>query len=642
MGRNQHLSPLYESGAFSFLDIRFADFLWKLADKKSQGILVAAALVSRNQHLGHICLDLPSAAGTALKEGGHSSPLVCPTLDVWIGALRSSGVVGEPGDFTPLVLDHKNRLYLHRYWEYEQNLAELIRKRVNSPPEPASLPENMMDLLFPSPETWETDWQKVAAFAAVTRKFCVISGGPGTGKTTTAARILALLTAQSGEKKLRIALTAPTGKAAARLQEAIVREKAKFGGKIPEDTESRASTIHRLLGYVPGSPDFRHNAENLLAADVVVVDEASMVDMALMSKLVQALPEHARLILLGDKDQLASVEAGYVMGDICDTGTVHHFSEKFCRELKKFAGQDMECSAAGNEPEICDCIVQLQKSHRFRNAGGIRAISQAINEGNGTKGVSLLRSDQYPDISWTDLPRRSHDLGRALRETILNGYGNYLKHPQNPAEVFTAFDTFRILCALRKGPFGVEEINRLAEQILSGTKIVHASETWYTGRPVLITRNDYQLKLFNGDVGIVLPDSESRGKNSVYFRGEGNAFRKVNPLRLPEHETVFAMTVHKSQGSEFDRVLLLLPDRDAPVLSRELLYTGITRAISRAEIWGTEEIFRTAVSRAIRRTSGLRDALWERCPAYGTSTPNAVKKCRNFLQKNQENTISGS
>lgn len=610
MARTVRLSPLHDCGAFSSLDIRFAEFLWKIADKKSQEILVAAALVSRNQHLGHICLDLPSAAGTALKEGGHSLPLVCPALDVWIDALRSSGVVGDPGNFTPLVLDHKNRLYLHRYWEYEQTLAELIRKRVNSPPEPASLPENMMDLLFPSPETGETDWQKVAAFAAITRKFCVISGGPGTGKTTTAARILALLTAQSGEKKLRIALTAPTGKAAARLQEAIVREKAKFGGKIREDTESRASTIHRLLGYVPGSPDFRHNAENPLAADVVVVDEASMVDMALMSKLVQALPEHARLILLGDKDQLASVEAGYVMGDICDTGTVHHFSEKFCRELKKFTGQNIECGAGGNEPEICDCIVQLRKNHRFREAGGIRAISQAINEGNGTKAAALLRSGQYPDISWTDLPR-SRDLGSALRETILQGYADYLKHPDDPEAVFTAFDRFRILCALRKGPFGAEEINSLAEQILSTAGILHVSGTWYTGRPVLISRNDYHLKLFNGDVGIALPDPESSGKSRVFFRGAKNAFRKFNPLRLPEHETVFAMTVHKSQGSEFDRVLLLLPARDAAVLSRELLYTGITRAVSHVQIWGTEEIFHSAVSRNIRRNSGLRDALWE-------------------------------
>ncbi|MGE0082991.1 MAG: exodeoxyribonuclease V subunit alpha [Desulfococcaceae bacterium] len=610
MKKSTRLSPLYDCGAFSSLDIRFADFLWKIADKKSEEILLSAALVSRSQRNGHICMDLTSAAGTSLKEGKNSIPVVCPALEDWLAVLGSSGVAGKPGDFKPLVLDHKNRLYLHRYWEYEQHLAELILKRVADPPESVSLPENIMDLLFPSPETGETDWQKVAAFAAMTRKFCVISGGPGTGKTTTVARILALLTAQAGEKKLRIALTAPTGKAAARLQEAIVREKARFGKIIQEDMESGASTIHRLLGYISGSPDFRHNAENPLSADVVVVDEASMVDMALMSKLVQALPEPARLILLGDKDQLTSVEAGYVLGDICDTGNVHPFSQNFCRDLKKFAGQELECKAKGDEPEICDCIVQLQKSHRFGDATGIQALSQAINEGSSTKAAALLKSGEYPDISWKELPR-SRDLGGALKETIIKGYGDYLKNPYNPTAVFRAFDSFRILCALRKGPFGVEEINRLTEQILSAAGIIHASGAWYKGRPVLISRNDYHLDLFNGDVGIALPDPDNGDNIRIFFRGDGNIFRKFNPMRLPEHETVFAMTVHKSQGSEFGRVVLILPDQDSPVLTRELLYTGITRAVSRAEIWGTEEVFSSAVSRNIRRTSGLRDALWE-------------------------------
>jgi exodeoxyribonuclease V alpha subunit len=601
-------SFLYDSGLFSFLDIRFAAFISGLdKGKNDREIMLSAALLSRNQRMGHICLDLPAMADQYISEKSAKG-IRCPKSADWIRILENSPVVGKAGDFRPLILDEKQRLYLHRYWEYEQHLAAEIRKRIPAVREKRDLSglKEKLEQFFPSRNPEETDWQKVAVFTALTRRFCVISGGPGTGKTTTVARILALLTETGEESPPRIALTAPTGKAAARLQEAILREKER--NAFPIRFSGEASTIHRLLGTVPGSADFRHHAGNPLHTDVLIVDEASMVDMALMSKLLQALPRHARLILLGDKDQLASVEAGYVLGDICDTGNVHSFSPSFCQAVREYTGQSLNFAAKGEETEICDCIVHLQKSYRFQDAGGIRQVSREINRGKGAGCLEMLQSGKYPDVSWTELPP-SRDLGSRIRGRVKQGFADYMKETGNPPAVFQAFQQFRILCALRRGPYGVEEVNRLCEQILMEEGIIRPEGTWYAGRPVLITRNDYHLQLFNGDVGIALPDRKDGLR--VFFPAEKQGFRKFNPLRLPDHETVFAMTVHKSQGSEFDRILLLLPDRDAPVLTRELLYTGISRAAFSADIWGREDVFKTGVSRAIRRTSGLRDALWE-------------------------------
>ncbi|GBC62050.1 exodeoxyribonuclease V subunit alpha [Desulfonema ishimotonii] len=604
---------LSRSGAFSPLDLHFSKLIYRLAGRSgSDGIALAAALVSRNQREGHICLDLSAVADTPVSEDRGTDDLICPALAEWENALRSCGVVGSPGDHVPLILDNKHRLYLCRYWEYQDHLAKRLRERLCAAPPETDMPllERGLAQFFPDQEPGKTDWQKVAAFTALTRWFCVISGGPGTGKTTTVARILALLLSQAGERRLRIALAAPTGKAAARLQEAILREKEKFDAPLREAITAEASTLHRLLGSIPHSHRFRHDKNNPLPADVVVVDEASMVDLALMSKLVQALKPRSRLILLGDRDQLASVEAGAVLGDICDTGNVHRAA---CAVRPE------------DDPGICDAIVQLRKSYRFGGESGIRRISREINAGHGKAALEILNGGAFGDIRWQPLPPRAPELASALRDAVTEGFGGYLERPDDPASVFAAFDSFRILCALRKGPYGAVEVNRLAEEILHARRIIFPGKTWYTGRPVLITRNDYLLKLFNGDVGIALPDPESGGDLRVFFPAGDGAFRKISPVRLPDHETVFAMTVHKSQGSEFDRVLLLLPDRDARVLTRELMYTGITRAVRAVEIRGTEQVFLDAVARPIRRTSGLRDALW------GTAAPGDT--CR----KNGEN-----
>ncbi|OQX21496.1 MAG: exodeoxyribonuclease V subunit alpha [Desulfobacteraceae bacterium IS3] len=569
--KQETINRFYENLSFSPLDIHFKNFAANLAQKDMPEISLAAALVSLYKGEGHICVQI---------SPNMEIPITQSESEEWLGKLRKSIVVGKPGEYKPLILDDKSRLYLYRYWEYQEKLAEFIRNRIAAPVKDIdiNLLEQGLERFFPpNPDADESDWQKIAAQTALTRKFCVISGGPGTGKTTTVTKILALLLAQN--RDMKIALAAPTGKAAARLQEAILREKKKAAYETVRDSiPEAASTLHRLLGAVADSPYFRHNAKNPLSADVVVTDEASMVDMALMSKLVQSLLPETRLILLGDKDQLASVEAGAVLGDICDSG--------------------------------CDGIVQLQKSYRFGAESGIGEVSRAVNAGKADDALRDMRDGNYADICWKNLPS---DLNRQIRDSIFEGFSEYLNavaRKEQPMEIFRNFERFRILCALREGPYGVNTLNSLTEEILKTKHLIRPYKTaWYAGRPVMITRNDYNLHLFNGDVGLMLPDPESKNELRVFFPVSGETMRKLHPLRLPEHETVYAMTVHKSQGSEFEKVLLLLPDKDSPVLTRELVYTGITRAIKQAELWGTEAVFRTAVSRAIRRTSGLRDAL---------------------------------
>jgi exodeoxyribonuclease V alpha subunit len=370
-----------------------------------------------------------------------------------------------------------------------------------------------------------------------------------------------------------------------------------------------AFTLHRLLGPIEGSPYFRHNAQNPLALEAVVVDEASMVDLALLSKLVQALPEGCRLILLGDKDQLASVEAGAVLGDICDTGRSRGYSRKFCRELREATGYRLTPERRRKDvPELADCVVHLGRSYRFGPGSGISALSRAVNQGEGTLGLEILKQGGYGDVRWRPLPPLGN-LGRALKERVLEGF-RHIFGPQHEKEVHEGLERFRVLCALREGPHGVRSVNLMVEELLRGEGLIRGEGRWYPGRPVLITRNDYDLRLFNGDVGVTLPDPASGGELRVFFAGAEGEMRRFHPLRLPEHETVYAMTVHKSQGSEFDRVLLLLPDRDSPVLTRELIYTAVTRARESVEIWGVEEVFREVLSRRIERRSGLREALW--------------------------------
>jgi exodeoxyribonuclease V alpha subunit len=595
----------------SHIDKYFADFICREAGDTSPVLKLVVSLASNAVGNGNICLDLGDYAGSVVRVDGEEKCL--PSMEELRGYLQSLPVVGQPGDFRPLVLDGNGRLYLYRYWNYEQELARVILDKAAG--RCTGIEETVLSdglrRLFPGKSGDETDWQKVAAVASVRKRFTVISGGPGTGKTSTVVKIIALLIEQAKDSPLRIALAAPTGKAAARLKESIrlLKEKLDCAEDVKDRIPDEVTTIHRLLGAIGNSIRFRFSKENPLPFDAVVIDEASMVALPLMSKLATALKPEAKLILLGDRDQLSSVEAGAVLGDICGGSRLEPYSHRFAVFVEKVAKETILNGAPETSlPPLQDSLVVLKMNYRFDENSGIGEVSRAINAGEGYDAVSLLQGDRCKDIAWRSFPKAT-DMKKSLVCKVVDGYGRYLA-AQSPAEALASFDSFRILCALRQGIHGVAGINSLVEEILAEKGLIDPRSRWYPGRPVMITANDYGLKLFNGDVGIVLPDPESDWHPRVFFAAPDGGVRSLSPLRLPTHETVYAMTVHKSQGSEFSQVLLLLPDSDSQVLTRELVYTGITRAKANVDIWGSKDLFLTAVSRRIVRKSGLKDALW--------------------------------
>ena len=617
-------ATLSETGLFSNLDIHFANFIVRLAKTNSPEVPLAAALVSCKTSEGNICLDLKEYAGKALPINSRNEILeqfICPTFSNWEDHLIKSGVAVQGQGNTPLVLDQDGRLYLRRYWEYEKSISHFIQEQANMDLPDLNYQKLARDVqkLFPPLSSEKPDWQKIAAIMAVTRPFSVISGGPGTGKTSTVAKILVLLISQyKSKQKLRILLGAPTGKAASRLQEAIAST-----GVLQENIElSEATTLHRMLGAMPNSPYFRHNAENPLAADVVVIDEASMVDLPLMAKLMQSVPHSTRLILLGDRYQLASVQPGSVLGDICRSEIMNCFSDKFCQQTLEISGEILspasKCTIEISTPGLQDSFVELVKNYRFSDESSIAKLSKAVKEGDGDAALSLLLAEENNQVSWSKIPA-SAELERKLQDWTGSSQYASMQHTQEPDSCFAVLNSSRILCGLRRGPYGMQKINAILTHQFAGksgplsqTNFSRRKHTppFLAGQPVMITQNDYSLQLFNGDVGIILPDSNKKDVLRVFFRTESGTFRDIALSLLPAHETVFAMTVHKSQGSEFDKVLLILPDQDSPLLTRELVYTAITRAREKVEIWGRKDVFCQAVKRQVTRTSGLAETLW--------------------------------
>jgi len=616
---------------FSAMDKHFAMFIGRLAREHKPEAALAAALVSRETREGNICLDLADFAEKPLATDARipcRDVFTCPALPEWHTKLLQSGVISHDAENTPLVLDQNGRLYLRRYWEYENSIISFIRQRTRAITADLDHPRLAADLqkLFQPLPAGEIDWQQVAAIAAAHRPFCVISGGPGTGKTFTVASILALFSSQYNNtgQPPRILLGAPTGKAASRLQQAIADTGLLQSGWAET---VQATTLHRMLGYVPNSPYFRHNAKNPLAADMVIIDEASMVDLPLMAKLMQAVPTTARLILLGDRHQLASVQPGSVLGDICNAEIMMSFSAEFCKLTEKISGITLEPSSSPGTTNVSaslqDSFVELMHSHRFKPDSAIARLSLAVREGDWEGALVLLQGADDDSIAWSEIPA-SGQLGKKLQSWPGVVRSNSLQPPLDPEACFSLLENFRILCALRNGPFGTERINTLVAQQLTEQSSDAAGgpiARQFIGeaavlpfRPVMVTENDYNLRLFNGDVGILLPDPENRGAMRAFFKDEAGQLRTLSSSMLPGYETVFGMTVHKSQGSEFDRVLLILPDRDSPLLTRELLYTAITRARKTVEIWSSREIFAAAVKRQITRTSGLAEALWGNDP----------------------------
>jgi exodeoxyribonuclease V alpha subunit len=641
------LRRLSEAGALEPLEVRFGEAMARLAGAPhDHDLVLAAALACRAPRLGHVYADLADPGAVRFEHAwrGRDERLPWPEAATWLADVAGSRLVAGPGP-RPLVLEG-SRLYLRRYWEYQGALGQDLKRRARELRQvDAASARATLDGLFPrGPRTPTPDMQRVAAAVAALRGLTVITGGPGTGKTTTVVRLLALLVdqAQRGGRELRVALAAPTGKAAARMAEAIRAGKGAMAvraldpatiSRIPE----AASTLHRLLGFQAREPSrFRHDAGNPLPFDVFVVDEASMIPLSLMAKLVDAVPLAARLVLLGDRDQLASVEAGAVLGDICppraaaDRGA--RFSAGFAARLAEL-GVEADALAAparrqielalgsGPDPEgddgssaLADCIVHLSHNYRFSRHGGIGELAAEVNAGRAARALALLRAATEDTDADGQLALVEDDDPVALRakleRAVLDAY-----EPVPPGSTekaaLAAMGRLCVLCAHRQGAFGSAQLNRDVERWLGAAGLIEGRGEWYRGRPVIVTQNDYQVGLFNGDLGVALPSTGSRdGFRVVFPSADGPGFREFSPGRLPPHETAFAMTVHKSQGSEFARVVLVLPPHASRILTRELFYTGLTRARERLTVVGPARVVREGIEERIRRASGLREILW--------------------------------
>lgn len=576
------------------LERAFVASLQRLEPDASDEVLVAAALCCEALTAGDVCLPLQRFAG---QRPWPEVDLSLPSLEKWRAQLEASPLVGAPDDYAPLTLVG-DRLYLARYQAYEQQLAEQLLARAADAPDvdEGRLSDSLARLFAFNQQS--PDWQRLAAAQAVRRRLAVISGGPGTGKTTTVVRLLAALLEQPGGERLAIGLAAPTGKAAARMAEAIRNAKAELpvSDAIKEALPDDARTLHRLLGSRGDSPKVRHDAANPLALDVLVVDEASMVDLALMAKLVAALPPKARLILLGDKDQLAAVEAGAVFAELCEG---RGFDAEAAADLERITGQAVAVETPRSR--LGDAVVLLTHSHRFAGDSGIGELARRINAGDAKGTVALLQEGRV-DLAWNEAPSPA-----TLIERLEQGYSPYLQAARqaDPSAAFDAFNGFRALTAQREGAFGVSGINEALEARFKRRLGVASRERWYPGRAVMVRQNDYALGLFNGDIGLCLKTEQGL---RVFFEGD-EGYRGFAPARLPSHDSAFAMTVHKSQGSEFAEVLLALPEQPSPLLTRSLFYTGITRAKRKVEIWALPARLAEAVNTRAERAAGLAERL---------------------------------
>ncbi len=570
----------------------------------------AAAAVSLATSEGHVCISLHELANDA-------------AIGLDRAALRqvliASGVVGTPQrpGAMPLILDHEGRLYLQRYFDYERRLAARLARAaaadLATPFDIDGATRQRLNELFQANEAalgGAVDWQKVAAALALRGRLTVISGGPGTGKTTTLVNLLACLIAQNPD--CRIALAAPTGKAAARMTEAIRQRAAHLPEALRARLPTDSSTVHRLLGVTPAAGGFVHHAGHRLAIDVLVVDEASMLDLALATRLLEAVPDSARIILLGDKDQLSAVESGAVFAELsADPGL-----SEGCREslaaLCGLAPDQVRAPAPARESPLEDAVVWFTQNFRFAADSGIGRLAADINGARARDAVAWLKSGADDSIHW--LNESGAQPGDAAMTRLFQGYAAYLesvlRERTDKARISEAFGAFRVLCAVREGPRGMlainEQMTRHAREVLAPLQEASTNDRrspWFVGRPVMVLRNDHLLKLFNGDIGITLADE--KGTLMVVFPDIDGGFRSVAPVRMPEHQTAFAMTVHKAQGSEFDQVLVLLPQQRSPVLTRELLYTAVTRARKHVTLVCGAGVLAATINSPTRRHSGL-------------------------------------
>ena len=651
----QLLDDWHAAGWLQQLDVRFARFLYAEQPAVSGLLLLAAALASHQLGRGHVCLDLAATLkgpGQVLnlpperQSSSPEAPLVTPaellgalSLSDWEEALHTD-VVSDGRRVTPLVYD-EGRLYLYRYWRHEQNVAGGVAARVRAAgaagePDAKSV-NGILDVLFGPPASG-VDWQRLACALAARRRFAIVTGGPGTGKTTTVVRLLALLQALNAQRAatqapvapLRIQLAAPTGKAAARLSESIAAkvdelplERLPGGTALAAAIPTHVATLHRLLGGRPHVQTRRYNADNPLPLDVLVIDEASMVSLSDMAHVMAALPPQAQLVLIGDKDQLSSVEAGAVLGELCRRAEQGHYLPATASWLEQATGMRVPADFVDPDGTALDqAVAMLRASHRFGEDSGIGRLAFAVNEGREDEALALLASGM-PDLAQLHIDNTEEPRFSRL---ITDGYGRYLTLAaqvpvsDDPAEfdqwattVLRAHRSFQILCVLRAGPWGVHGLNASIARQLHASGLIPSSAGWYAGRPVMVTRNNPALRLTNGDIGVALPypAKTSSGRTLRVAFLEGDTVRWFAPNRLDDVETVYALTVHKSQGSEFHYAVLVLPSSPTPVLTRELVYTGITRASQRFTLVnpGSPGLLQMAIRQRVYRSGGLGDVL---------------------------------
>ena len=655
------LDELHEQGHLADIDRHFAALVAELDGSGGTEVPLAAALASARTRDGHACIALPELAG---RDWPRAGAVQLPDLDAWIDALGTSPMVAGPGDEErrPLVLDGEGRLYLERLWTAQRTVAAgLLERADGADSEPGTAPgedvrgaqggdrsgavpelmsgrlDAALDRLFPG--TTNDDRVRAAARTAACRRLCVVSGGPGTGKTTIAAAIVALLIELRLAAPDRIALVAPTGKAAARLQEAVRGRHRALVSAMPalEGYEARATTVHRWL--FSGVPD-RH------PVDALVLDEGSMVDLSLMVKVLGALPGDARLVVLGDASQLASVQPGAVFADVCRAGTG---AEEVAGDVSTGTETGTRAGPGGRSDErsagtatravpggvagrtetgdaaapvsspLAPCVVELVHNWRFDEAGGIGRLAAAVVRGDASAAVAALRNrtDDATELRPLTDPDRFERLATMFADRRFAPALESAQAAGEPDDVAMSLSSFRVLCAYRVGAYGAERFNRLVERRLQARGLAPAHEPFYAGRPILVTRNDPRTGLSNGDTGIVLRDADDRIR--VWFPelvdAQGRP-RLVAPARLPPHESFFAVTVHRAQGSEYDEVAVMMGPAESRVATRELLYTAITRARRRVVVYGTEESFAGAVGRGTERASGL----WEALAGSGWST----------------------
>lgn len=668
-----------DAGWIRELDLYFVDSLIELSNEAAfeacADMMFIALLLSHQSGRGHVCIDIKQMCDNpeqtialvplALNPGNPFYKLI-PNARRLLTSFSEAYLVELVGQstwvssgraLTPIVFDGQ-RLYLRRLWLHESDIVKGISERLGvkaglesaSTPMACVLRESLARLFG---ESDPLDYQKAACALAARRQFSVITGGPGTGKTTTVVRLLAALQSMAEQdtqcmgKKYRIQLAAPTGKAAARLKVSIaaaVNELPldQLGGAVSlEDIPTRVTTIHRLLGSKPNSRAFRQDASNPLMLDILVIDEASMVDIYLLAAVINALPAHAQLILIGDKDQLASVEAGAVLGELCLSARQGGYQDETLSWIKEIAAVAMPTEFADTSGiYLNQSVAMLRRSYRFAKNSGISQLAAAVNDNLDLQ--SLLndaKASVFDDIEWVSDAKRVSDEPVKLTHLIqhsVNGFRPYLEYANRcrpdvnatrsdwdtyASELLRLYSKFQLLVAVRQGPWGVDNLNALVVRALHNKGLINKAEGWFSGRPIMVSRNDYNLDLWNGDLGLTLsvPWGEQGADvlrvafSATNEQGEP-CIRWVAPSRLPVHETVYAMTVHKSQGSEFEHCCLVLPDTLTQVISRELIYTAVTRARSKFSIYAKAQVLIEAAKSRVIRASGLRARLLlEKC-----------------------------